>query len=366
MPYYKSVFSVSLLILVLLIAFGVYGDGLFNEPESVVFDYDSNRYFVSNKNDGKIIVLDSLLTGSVFNDTLSSCRGLHILDGHLYGAGTEGIVEIDLETGKTVRIIEIKGRTFLNDITSDTLGNLYVTDSSQGKIYKIRPETYFYTDFATGLTGINGILYIPDPELLYFCTGRDIKRVDLADSSVTEVIRTYHGQLDGLAIDSTGYIYFSSWGSDGVFRYDPLFSLEEADTISTGHIDPADIYINTRDNILAVPNYSDNTVDFIDLTPIITDVDGENPVPEGFELYQNYPNPFNPITTIRFQVPEYMWTSLDVYNITGQKVATLLNGFVQPGFHSIDWDAARLSSGVYIYSIVVGDYRVSRKMVFVK
>jgi len=94
-------------------------------------------------------------------------------------------------------------------------------------------------------------------------------------------------------------------------------------------------------------------------------------IPVEFALHQNYPNPFNPVTNIRFDIPEEGNVRMDIYNITGQKVATLVNGRMQPGFHSIRWDGTndlgkQLASGMYIYHIKAGDFRDVKKLLLVK
>jgi hypothetical protein len=71
-------------------------------------------------------------------------------------------------------------------------------------------------------------------------------------------------------------------------------------------------------------------------------------VPADYVLYQNYPNPFNPSTTIRFGLPEPSHVSAEVYNIIGQRVATLLATDLQAGYHDLRWSPSSLASGTYV------------------
>ncbi|GAB4335348.1 MAG: hypothetical protein Kow0037_15150 [Calditrichia bacterium] len=83
-------------------------------------------------------------------------------------------------------------------------------------------------------------------------------------------------------------------------------------------------------------------------------------------LYQNYPNPFNPVTTIRFGVPKAGEVKIEVYNILGQKVAELLNRKMEPGYHEVRFDDARLGSGIYIYRMQAEKFQAVRKLLLVK
>ncbi len=104
----------------------------------------------------------------------------------------------------------------------------------------------------------------------------------------------------------------------------------------------------------------------LDGTPItITDVE-DLEQPQTFVLEQNYPNPFNPTTSINYSIPESVDVQLEVYNILGQRVATLVSGFQTSGTHSVVFDASQLASGVYLYRIAAGKYVSVKKMMLVK
>ncbi len=73
--------------------------------------------------------------------------------------------------------------------------------------------------------------------------------------------------------------------------------------------------------------------------------------PDNFSLSQNYPNPFNPVTKIDYSLPEAGNATLNVYDINGRLVSSLLNGPVSPGYHSVNFNASDVSSGVYFYKL---------------
>ncbi len=88
--------------------------------------------------------------------------------------------------------------------------------------------------------------------------------------------------------------------------------------------------------------------------------------PREFKLEQNYPNPFNPTTTIQFAVPTVSDVKLEVFNILGQKVTTLVNRRMEAGLHAVNFNASNLSSGVYFYRLQSGNFVQTKKMMLVK
>jgi hypothetical protein len=93
-------------------------------------------------------------------------------------------------------------------------------------------------------------------------------------------------------------------------------------------------------------------------------------VPDRFALSQNYPNPFNPSTVISYTIPagtRSQRTTIIVYNLVGQTVATLADRVEGPGQYVVNWDTrGRVASGTYYYRLIHGDETLSRKMVLLK
>ncbi|RMH95521.1 MAG: T9SS C-terminal target domain-containing protein [Calditrichaeota bacterium] len=93
--------------------------------------------------------------------------------------------------------------------------------------------------------------------------------------------------------------------------------------------------------------------------------------PNSFELHQNFPNPFNPTTTIRFALPEANLVTVEIYNIMGQKVKTLISDNLEAGYHQVVWDATndhgnKVASGIYIYRMKAGAFTEVKKMTLLK
>jgi hypothetical protein len=93
--------------------------------------------------------------------------------------------------------------------------------------------------------------------------------------------------------------------------------------------------------------------------------------PEIYNLADNYPNPFNPETTLKYQLPEAADVKLEVYNVVGQVVRTLVADHQNAGRYVVQWDASNdngqpLSSGIYFYHIQAGEFQKTKKMLLLK
>ncbi len=89
-------------------------------------------------------------------------------------------------------------------------------------------------------------------------------------------------------------------------------------------------------------------------------------VPKQFDLQPNYPNPFNPTTSIRYALPRAAHVSIEVFNVTGQRIATLVDQYQQAGFYRVTFRASRLSSGIYFYKMHAGRFTKILKMTILK
>ncbi len=147
---------------------------------------------------------------------------------------------------------------------------------------------------------------------------------------------------------------------------------------STGHNVQTSLFtirngkIVTQSTPTAMLTLSSSTpvlIDYMQLYAQQTTAIQRNPsaeVPNGFSLDQNYPNPFNPTTNIRFKIPSASNVHLAVYNVLGQKVATLVDNHMSAGVHVVQFNASQLSSGLYFYRLRAGNFVMNKKMMLIK
>jgi hypothetical protein len=153
------------------------------------------------------------------------------------------------------------------------------------------------------------------------------------------------------------------------YRYgeDPLDILaydERIDGLTTEALQAAaQRYLNTQ-NYVQVVQYPENFISAVleEHTAVL---------PQAFALDQNYPNPFNSATTLRFALPQSRDVELAVYNLAGQQVATLVQGWRQAGVYTVRWDGRdgsgrALASGVYLYRLEAGNEVQTRKLVLLQ
>jgi hypothetical protein len=92
----------------------------------------------------------------------------------------------------------------------------------------------------------------------------------------------------------------------------------------------------------------------------------ENNVPFRYLLQQNYPNPFNPATTISYSLPKRAVINLNIYDVTGRRIATLADGLHSPGTYQVTFDGSNLSSGIYFVQLQGSMYAATIKMILLK
>lgn len=170
------------------------------------------------------------------------------------------------------------------------------------------------------------------------------------------------GKLVGSAVYTNGTVVVTAWGKET--------GNEKAEGLANG--DKFSIRLFKKDAnkefVLKTTTSSDKvyTPNGVYVIENVKGVEEFRPLPDKFDISQNYPNPFNPTTTIKFALPVDAKVVINVYNVVGQKVAELANGEFEAGYHTVQFNAAGLSSGIYFYKIEAGKFTAVKKMMLIK
>jgi len=182
-----------------------------------------------------------------------------------------------------------------------------------------------------------------------------------------------------ILIRDNGYLVMGNTdsGISGEFNYFIIWTNETGDTVQTRTYGDAGedrcydvINVGQEYFLIAGSDFNSTTLNDASLLLIesgnSTSVVSPEPLVSEYSLSDAYPNPFNPSTNIQYKIGSTGFVTLKVYNILGNEVATLVNEVKSAGTHKINFDATRLSSGIYFYSLFVNNFNATKKMILLK
>jgi outer membrane protein assembly factor BamB/fibronectin type 3 domain-containing protein len=285
-------------------------------------------------------------------------------DGYVYYCTNSGrVIKISLPRSQQPTIVwqtQIGG-SIVGSPVIDGYSNLYV-GCTDAKLYAINTQN---GDVKWTYESGSPILSTPavsDIGLIYF--GNHGGRVFAIDTSA--VLRWYYQDstsVDAPLLYQRGVLYVGTVGGRLIAFYDDADS--SARSISNS------LAFRKRTDALRLPVWGtfqgNNQRTGLPIGKTVTQVgEPEIQIPEVLSLSQNYPNPFNPSTTIRYDLPKQSFVTLKIYDLLGREVATLVNEVRHAGFYTVRWDASRLSSGVYFYTLRAGEFRETKRMILMK
>lgn len=339
----QKIFSLLLSLFVPVITFSQSYSG----PESVEYDAANNRYLVACN--GSTNSIQQVVPGqspTLFTSNVSGPYGIEILGNKLWVCDGGRIKSYNLTTAALVDNINL-GATFLNGITSDGGHFLFASDYSAKKIYRINTNTNaFYTMVSNTVTSPNGMWYDGANNRVLFVnwgSNAPVKAISLADSSVTTVVTTTQTNCDGIGRDAAGNYFISSWTPQAVYKYNSSFGSPTA-VVSSGLSNPADIFYNTLNDTIAVPNSGNNTVTFhyVGTTVGVNEIKGNDEV-------KVFPNPANSTTVFQYSLSSTSKVHLMIYSLNGSSEKIITNEIQAAGMHQIPINTSGLASGQYFY-----------------
>lgn len=250
----------------------------FSGPESAIYDDARDVLYVSNVNgspvekDGNGFIsklgLDGKITELNWVGGLDAPKGLAISNGKLYASNITELVEIDIEAGAIDNRYAADGAKFLNDVTADQDGNVYVSDMVGNKIYRLSGGKLSVWLESDKLENPNG-LFVEGGQLIVGSWGNmaedfstevpgHLKTVSLADGSVATLGNGNPvGNLDGVESDGKGNYYVSDWAAGALFHITPAGDAEQLLDLNPGS---ADIEAINDMNLIVIPMMKDNKV----------------------------------------------------------------------------------------------------------
>ena len=239
------------------------------------------------------------------------------------------------------------------DMTIDNSGNVYVTGYTNNLLYNRDYYTIKYNNYG-------------------------VKQWDSRYDA--DVYDFNNDQASSIALDADGAIYISgkSYGqdgnndyvtqklnSDGIQEWAVRYNYKYDTAVDVVADDKGHIYVTGVTNFNGDTHSRTTTIKYSDLSATGL-LDQNHPLARSFKLEQNYPNPFNPNTTINYQLPENSDVNLSIYNILGQKVATLVNEKQIAGNYKFQWNASQFPSGLYFYRIKTKRQSLTKKMMLLR
>ena len=235
--------------------------------ESVCFDAERNILYVSCINgnpvdkDGNGFIAKVDINGNILDNKwatgLNAPKGMGIYKNSLFVTDIDRVVEIDINSGRTIKTFPVEGAKFLNDIAVDADGSVYISDMATGKIHVIKnegqPEIFIDNK---DIKGTNGLL--TEAEYLLIGTNNGIYRARFDNGKVLRII-SVDGGIDGLKSDGNGNYIISDWKGKVQLVSSDKEPIVLLDTSGEG-VNAADLEYIPSQKILLIPTFSDNRV----------------------------------------------------------------------------------------------------------
>ncbi len=378
------------------------GSGTFGEYATVKYDASGTELWVARYN-GPLSYSDDGATGIALD-----ASGNVYVTGNSWGPTFTDYATIKYDASGVEQWIArydgpIGYLDFATALAVDADENVFVTGYSEGNTTNKDYATIKYDasgvqqwvsrydgpgqsrEYATALAiDASGDVYVTGrsgPNFIY-----DYATIKYDDSGAEQWVARYNGlgnlddEATALAVDAEGNVYVTGFstgsgtiGDYATIQYDAS-GIEQwvGQYNGSGNSDdnPTALAVDTDGNIYVTGSSVGEggsvytTIKYVQLPTSVEDDNALSPL--TYSLSQNYPNPFNPSTTIHYALPRGSYVKLEVFDVLGERVSVLREGFQDAGYHSMEFDARGLSSGIYFYRLQAADNVETKKLVLMR
>ncbi|NND94145.1 MAG: T9SS type A sorting domain-containing protein [Flavobacteriales bacterium] len=316
-------------------------------PESIVWDEDRQRYLVSNTIDALIRSVDLRGNTAILSRELSGSHGLLLKENILYSCYRNELHVYDVHSDQPIVQFVIEGAKFLNGICEDEKGNIYITDFSTRRIFKLRLGSDLISienseTWKTMESIPNGIAYdeLRD-ELVVVSWGSDasIYCIDRQTASIKHKVETGFGNLESIVIDDRGDAYVSSWTPSAILKFDQGVRTVPHIWKSEDIYRPTGLTIG-KDNDIIHLSAEESTLRSLERNAELeTKLDA-------------FPNPMSVNSLISYKLEESGYVNISIYDCRGNLVQTLITEMKKAGNHQFMYERDQMSNGLYFINMI--------------
>ncbi len=362
--------------------------GVFFSPENVG---EASGSFTITSSDTVDSTIDITLTGSGFGLNPAGINVCYATTGFADGGN---LITINPVTGAGTLV----GPTGLEGVPGLAINSnveIFATARGSGKLYRLDAVTggAILVD-QTGLNNLDGIAFGENDVLYGVDEDTGLYMID-TDNGDTTFVGFTDAVMTGLAFEPGTGILWGSSSEDGIYTIDVSSGVSTFIGVTGFGGSIPDIFFDENGNLFGTKGGGQRENMLISINKVTgagtgigpigflsvsglayrvgtTDVAGQDGnIPTSFALHQNFPNPFNPETRIQFDLPKPAMVKLEIFNILGKKIRTLINERHPAGSYSVTWDGRndigkQAASGVYIFTIDTVEFKQNRKMLLLK
>jgi sugar lactone lactonase YvrE len=322
--------------------------------ESVEYDPTNQIFLVSNGNNVVRMHSDAVPQGTL--GVAKADYGMEVMNGILFSIVGSAVKGYDVTTGAQVMTKTISGAVFLNGMASNGVDKIWVTDFSAKKVHELNVSdlanpTSTVIVAATGSTP-NGICYDATQNRLVMVswgTNAAIKAIDLSTYTMTTLVTTGLGNIDGIDNDNYGNYYVASWSPNAITKYSNEFTTTQTITVTGGVSSPADICYAEEVDTLAIPCTGNNVVKFVGFNPSFVG----NLESNVFEI-SGYPTQASDIFQVSFSLATSQLVKVELFDMQGKLIQTPLIQNLPQGQHQIVLSDLPNESGMYYVRVSAG------------